>query len=142
MKAGGFPKEDPSSKRKKKKRGLFRGRFKRLRFFRRKRRKDGEGGEGDHANSTMVKCAKASKWSYRFGYLLFNVTIIALVCALPDSKLWKRQFSDPTRPTTKTRLPDIARGDRFSEFWFCIIVQWLFYILVQGSNGGYLTKGV
>ena len=99
----------------------------RRRVWGRRKKKD-DRTEGEETMSTIQKCASMSKWVFRGCYLVFNFIVIYLVFSIPRSKLY-----DVHNPTV--HVPG-----RYFEFWFCIVVQWFFYFLVQGTDGGKLTK--
>ena len=65
---------------------------------------------------------RTGKWTYRLGYLAFNIMAITMVMTVRRTKLWNRDG---------THSPE-----RMAEFWLCIVMQLVAYFVLQGTDGG------
>ena len=85
-------------------------------------------------NKDLPKKTRKVAWKYRAGYVALNAVLLFWILGLSDTCLWIRPLH--------YLAPDDAEADasQFVQFFIVLGLSWFSYVLIQGSNPGFVEK--
>ena len=87
-------------------------------------------------NEELPKKTRRVAWKYRVGYAALNGILLFWILGLSDTCLWIRPLH--------YLAPDDAQANvsQFVQFFIMLGLSWFSYVLIQGSNPGFVNKDV
>ena len=87
-------------------------------------------------NEEIPKKTRRVAWKYRVGYAALNGILLFWILGLSDTCLWIRPLH--------YLAPDDAQANvsQFVQFFIMLGFSWFSYVLIQGSNPGFVNKDI